>query len=413
MKNLEISDIKDKKVSFCIVLQVTLMGIKNILVQGVSFFKPINETLNVVIAAIALLFYLYSLQLVAGRRVCSSGKMFSLFILASIVITFLVFPQNREYMQAYYLRWIIVFFLTAYLIVKLNTLEWLQHYMLYGSYLITVAGIVYAVVVWNVGHSTMSDWSTYSMSMSNVVMWAAMWQLHAFFKKRNKLSGIFAIFGLLIIIVYGSRNPLLAIFVYSIICLYDRKSNKRDSYGITIVVTVLLLMGVIYFNTFIKEASSTLESYGMSSRTVSLVMSSDTEDFSTGRNYIHNEVKTLIWNNPIVGTGICGDEANINELSHSLYLNIYATYGIIIGSIFLISIIWLTIKTLKISSGLEHQILVMYMCMVFPRGFTGGDMWGSEVFWWLIGIIFMILSNKQRVRRNAVSYIRKESVSVD
>ena len=410
---LVVSNKTDKQVSLFIVLQVTLMGVKNVLVQGVPFLYDINEKLNILITSVVSILYLYALLKVGGRRTCGSAKLFAVFIASTIIFTLLVFPQNEPFMHSYYIRWIVVFFLTAYLIVKLNTLEWLQHYMLYGSYLITIAGIVYAVVVRNVGHSTMSDWSTYSMSMSNVVMWAVMWQLHAFFKKRNKLSGIFAIFGLLIIIVYGSRNPLLAFFVYSIICLYDRKSNKRDSYGITIVVTVLLLMGVIYFNTFIKEASSTLESYGMSSRTVSLVMSSDTEDFSTGRNYIHNEVKTLIWNNPIVGTGICGDEANINELSHSLYLNIYATYGIIIGSIFLISIIWLTIKTLKISSGLEHQILVMYMCMVFPRGFTGGDMWGSEVFWWLIGIIFMILSNKQRVRRNAVSYIRKESVSVD
>ena len=141
-------------------------------------------------------------------------------------------------------------------------------------------------------------------------------------------------------------------------------------------------------------------------------MSADTEDFSTGRNDIHNEIRKLIWNEPILGSGVCGDEANIGEMAHSLYLSIFVTYGVIIGTLFLIAIAVLCFKALKKARGLEHQILVMYLCLVLPRGFTGGDMWTSDVFWWLMGIAFMILSNKQRIRRNAISNTRQESVSL-
>ena len=126
-------------------------------------------------------------------------------------------------------------------------------------------------------------------------------------------------------------------------------------------------------------------------------MNSDSEDFSTGRSDIHNQVWELINESPIFGTGICGDEANMHEMAHSLYLSILCTYGIIIGFMFITFILIKTCRALKHSSGLNHQILVLFICMVFPRGFTGGDIWQSDVFWQLMGIIFMINTNYKRM----------------
>lgn len=412
---MELSNIQktDKRVSLFIVIQVSLMGVKNILVQGLPFLMSINEALNIWITALVSVLYLYAFILVWRRTVCGSGKLFALFILASIMFTLLIFPENTVFISQYYIRWIVVFFFTAYLICKLNTFAWLQHYMLMGSYLMTAAGVIYALLVYTIGHSVTSDWSTYSMSMSNVVMWAVMWQLHAFFKQGNKVSLFFAIAGFVVIFLYGSRNPLLAIFVYSIIALLDQVKSKRTS-GIISVWVVAILLGLIVLNLkpIIGSLTILFEQFGLSSRSLELVVNADTEDFSTGRNEIHKNVRTLIWDNPIIGTGICGDQAKLDEMAHSLYLNIFSTYGIIVGTVFLIVLIVLCLKGLKGAKKQEHQILVLYMCMVFPRGFTGGDMWTSDVFWWMMGIVFMILSNKQRVKKNAVSYIRQESVSM-
>lgn len=411
---LAVSNKTDKQVSLFIVLQVTLMGVKNVLVQGVPFLYDINEKLNILITSVVSILYLYALLKVGGRRTSGSAKLFAVFIASSIIFTLLVFPQNEPFMQSSYLRWIVVFFLTAYLICKLTSLEWLQHYMLMGSYFMTLSGVLYAFEVQLIGHSVTSDWSTYSMSMSNVVMWAVMWQLHAYFKNNSFWSLAFALVGIAVIFLYGSRNPLLAIFIYGLILLYDRsKSKKYSSSFMPLLLVGLLMVGlVLNVKPILNGLSSFLEGHGLSSRSLTLLLGADTEDFSTGRNDIHNEIRKLIWDNPIVGSGVCGDEANIGEMAHSLYLSVFVTYGVIIGSLFLLAVAVMCIKALKKARGMEHQILVMYLCLVLPRGFTGGDMWGSDVFWWLMGIVFMILSNKQRIRRNAVSYIRQESVSV-
>lgn len=404
----------DKRASLFIVMQVTLMGVKNILVQSMPFLFEINEQLNVMITALVSVLYLYAFFQTFGRKICTSGWLFWLFIAGSIVFTLLMFPQNTEVMSQYYLRWIVVFFLTSLLLTKLNTFEWLQYYMLRGSYAMTLAGIAYAAFVFIVGHTVNSDWSTYSMSMSNVVMWAVMWQLHAYFKQGNKLSLLFAIAGLTIILFYGSRNPLLAIVIYGLILTYDKywKSKSPLSKPFIVVFTIIMLLLVANMKPILTAISNNLGSMGISSRSITLFLSADTEDFSTGRDDIHKDMYNLISDNSLIGTGVCGDETRIGEMAHSLYLNIFSTYGIFIGVMFLIAIVLLTLRALKTAKGKEHQILVMYICLVFPRGFTGGDMWTSDVFWWLMGIVFMILSNKQRVKKYAASYIRQESVGM-
>lgn len=38
-------------------------------------------------------------------------------------------------------------------------------------------------------------------------------------------------------------------------------------------------------------------------------------------------------NDPFLGLGIAGDEVVIQELAHSMYLSIFVTYGMILGSL--------------------------------------------------------------------------------
>ena len=415
MKSQSKTENIDKKVSMFIALQVTLMGTKNILVQGVPFLFSINDKLNLIIVSIVSALYLYALLLVSKRRTCSIAKLFAIFIVASIGFTILVFPQNIAYMGQYYIRWIVVFFMTAMLISKLKSLEWLSHYMLVGSFFISFSGLLYAFFILLLGHSTTSDWSAYSMSMSNVVMLSVMWQLHAFFKKGSTISLLFALAGLAVIVMYGSRNPLIAIFLYAFILFYDKtKTNRSAASGVKMFFLMgLLLFGGFFWRPILLVVASLLDKFGIQSRSIWLLLNADTNDFSTGRNDIHKDISVLIWEHPLLGAGICGDEANMDELAHSLYLSIYITYGVVIGTVFLITVIILCIKALKRAKGVEHQVLVMYLCLVFPRGFTGGDLWVNDIFWWLMGIVFMILSKTIITRNNAtVSNIRQESVSM-
>lgn len=394
----------DKRVSLIITLQVVLLGCKNVLVQGLPLLFSINEKLNIVILGLVTPLYVYSFLILRKRKVCKDAIFFSWLIVLTIIFTIIVFPQNVEYIKVYALRTIVVLFMTSMLLVKLTTFDYIQKYMLKGSYLMTLSCVAYAAAIIVIGHTVNSEWSNYSMVMSYSALWAVMWQLHAYFKYNNLIALAFAIVGFLIIFMYGSRNPLLAIFAYVIVLILDKMNNNRSkaSRVFFLFSMGLLLLAGAFWRPILMFVAGMLDHFGISGRIVyTLLNSESTDDLTTGRSSIHDEIINVIFEHPFFGVGICGDEATIGELSHSLYLNIFSTWGLFIGLLVLLAIIRCCIVGLRNSQGLEHQILIMFMCIVFPRGFSGGDMWSSDVFWWLIGIVFMIMSHKYR-RLNSI-----------
>lgn len=404
MRNYSEKDRTDKLVSLCVALQVTLLGCKNVLVQGVPFLYDVNDKLNVIILGLITPLYIYSFFIIKARAISREAKFFWKFILLTIIVNPLLFPMNIPLISSIALRGIVVLLMTCYLLSKLNTLVHIQHYMLLGTYVMTASCILFVFLMNSIGHTTGSDWSTYSMPMSNVAMWAIMWQLHAYFKQGNKWALFAALICFAVLFSYGARNCLLAIAAYLLIFFFYkvRRGRTNTSQVLFLCSVAFFVVCAVFWHTILVATAAFLDNMGISGRAIyTLLDSDDIDDLTTGRSAIHDRLIQLIWEHPLLGMGICGDEANMGELAHSLYLNIFSTWGIIFGSVFFLALIRWTILGLKSAKGLGHELLVLLMCMVYPRGFSGGDIWVSDVFWWMMGIIFMILSNSIRTKRYA------------
>lgn len=388
----------DKFISFAIAFQVILQGSKNILVQGVPFLYSINNLLNLTIIGTALLLYLKAFVGYSTRPAPKQSIFILLFVLLTYFCTYLFYPQNFIFIQTTILRTIVSCFLTFLLVSKLRTFEYLDIYLLKGSYIITFCGILYGVVINLIGHSTTSEWSTYSMSMSNVVVLSVIWQLNKYFESKDITALVASIIGTIIIFLYGSRNPFLAIATFIIISVFfksNKNRNKTRSF-FKYVFFVLICVIISNFNAILLILQDVLDSLGVSSRMIYYLMNADTEDFSSGRVDIYNELWKVILDNSLIGRGVSGDEATINELAHNMYLSVLVTYGIFMGTFIIFYILYLTIRGLKKSKGIERNVIIMYICIVFPRSFTGGDIWLNDNLWFLMGLLISILYNNKK-----------------
>ena len=387
----------NKLISFVVAFQVIAQGCKNILVQGFPFFYEINDMLNIVIMGGSLLMYAYAL-LTTGRLripVQTIGVLF--FVGMTYLFTYMFCSQNAKYIQPTILRTLVACFFTFLLVSKLSTFEYLCDYFTKGSFLITLSGVLYAGIINVIGHSTTSEWSTYSMTMSNVLLLSVLWQLNAYFDSKNKLALIAAIIGSVVIFIYGSRNPFLAIgFFVSIKILFNskRKSSSRVAIKLFFVSVVLIVLS--FFKEILAFVGGMLDSFGLSSRTLYYLINADTEDITTGRAEIHDKLWDIVLNDPFLGFGVAGDEVVIQELAHSMYLSIFVTYGMILGSLVILYLFSQTIKGIRRTSGLNHNVIIMYACLVFPRSFTGGDIWANDYLWFLMALIISSLLQRKR-----------------
>mgnify|MGYP001139764468 FL=1 len=387
----------NKLISFVVTFQVIAQGCKNILVQGFPFFYEINDMLNVVIMGGSLLMYVYALLTTGKLRipVQTIGVLF--FVGMTYLFTYMFCSQNVKYIQPTILRALVACFFTFLLVSKLLTFEYLCDYFTKGSFLITLSGVLYAGIINVIGHTTTSEWSTYSMTMSNVLLLSVLWQLNAYFDSKNKLALIAAIIGSVVIFIYGSRNPFLAIaFFVSIKILFNSKRKSSSGVAIKLFFVSFVLIVLSFFKEILSFVGGMLDSFGLSSRTLYYLINADTVDITTGRNEIHDKLWDIVLNDPFLGLGIAGDEVVIQELAHSMYLSIFVTYGMILGSLVILYLFSQTINGIRRTSGLNHNIIIMYVCLVFPRSFTGGDIWANDSLWVLMALIISSLRQRKR-----------------
>lgn len=408
-KEVKVIDMKDpnKLISFVVAFQVIAQGCKNILVQGFPFLYGINAMLNMVIMGGALLMYLYALLSTRQLNVPSQSVGILCFVGLTYFFTYTLCPQNAKFIQPTILRTLVACFFTFLLISKLTTFEYLQKYFTNGSYLITLSGVMYAGIITMIGHSTTSDWSTYSMTMSNVLLMSVLWQLNDYFENKGKLPLLASFIGITVIFLYGSRNPFLAIVLFICIKILFSRAGKSSSGGFLKVLFVSFVLVILSnFKEILIFLSTTLESLGLGSRTIYYLMNADTEDITTGRAEIHEKLWAVIFDNPIIGHGVAGDEAVIDELAHSLYLSIFITYGFVLGSIIILYFASMAVKGIRRTTGLNHSIVVLYVCLVFPRSFTGGDIWSNDYLWFMLALIISAL-NQNRIsnslKKNIIS----------
>lgn len=394
-KEVKVIDMKDpnKLISFVVAFQVIAQGCKNILVQGFPFLYGINDMLNMVIMGGALLMYLYALLSTRQLNVPSQSVGILCFVGLTYLFTYMLCPQNAKFIQPTILRTLVACFFTFLLVSKLKTFDYIQNYFTNGSYLITLSGVMYAGIISIIGHSTTSDWSTYSMTMSNVLLMSVLWQMNDFFENKRKLPLYASIIGMAVIFIYGSRNPFLAIVFFICIKILFSRAGKRSSSGFLKVLFISFVLVILsYFKEILIFLSAKLESLGLGSRTLYYLMNADTEDITTGRAEIHEKLWAVIFDDPIIGHGVAGDEVVIDELAHSMYLSIFITYGLVLGSIIILYLASMAAKGIRRTTGLNHSIVVLYVCLVFPRSFTGGDIWSNDYLWFMLALIISALN---------------------
>ncbi len=388
----------DRLISLAVCMQVTIVGIKNALVQAVPRLYAINSLLNMILIGIVAIFYIVAVSYAGKRFVHIRASVFVIlaFILVSLSFSSIMFPGNGYVIMRWMPRMLPYCFITFLYLAELKTLLWIEYYMCRFCYITIAFAVISAFYINRIGHITSSTWSTYSMPLSYVTLVAVMWFLYKFFSRERFIDLFFALIGIAIIVLYGSRNPLLAIASYMVIQTVRHARSGKISGGrriLYILMCIIFIVTTFFWKQIVILLVQTLESFSIRSRTLNLLVSSS--DFTSGRDVIHTDLLNHLNEHPLLGLGVGGDIISINESAHGLYLSILANFGYIIGTLVIITILIICAKGYFQSKGNTKEIVLLYICLTLPRGFTGGDMWTSDVFWWMMGICIAAISIKE------------------
>lgn len=396
--NIKYIDDNDKIVASAIAFHLVLMNCKNCLVSTSDFIFSFNTVLNVVCWFLILgnygriVFFKHVLNRCPTSVITILSFLFVFCLVTQInnpdLLTSTIFPYN-------YVRETVVTFLSYCLpcFVFCSVLQ-CPHSLLHALYKRVWILFIFSLVsffLYTNGHSSSYD---YSMSYANALGFSIFIFLFLFYERRKFCYAVASVVLLTCLIICGSRGPLIGIISLLFIYLLSPNGNLKVLLVriISVLATIFLILqqGVITSNLI-----SILDGFGIESRTLRM-FSTGIINNDSGRTLYFSKVFDALNDSPVFGLGAFGGSVQVG-LTHNLYLDIWANFGYIAGSVLILFSFYSLLKIWK-TFPTYSLVIVFFSVIIFPRGFVGFDFWGTKELWILFGLMVSYYSRPQPTR---------------
>lgn len=396
-------DLTDIKISNVIVIHIYLMLCKNMLISTNGFFFALNDMLNLVITGVFVLIYA---KLFITTKVLKQTRI-SIFVILILVVLFWlvtylsyperftlnIFPYNyvKRNLRAFLAYCLPLFVVVGSMRSVDCLLEKLFDYTMI-PFLFSSVSFVFSLQYNEDGNY---------MTFGNAVM--VLCVILIFKWNQNKsLVLLLQIFSCsAYIILSGSRGSIFGVVVAFLFFLIINKDIKRRSFWIVLTI-ILGTSFLLNFNEFLNTVISFLDMIGVESRTIRLASIGEFLNDS-GRSVYHQKLLRKLNEQPIIGLGAFGGEASVG-LAHSLYLDVFANLGYLLGFIYLAFIALKIIYLVIVRKNTAYAILLLiFSAIVFPLGTVGFSFWESKELWMIMALLTFdrkFISNKQFEYRN-------------
>lgn len=188
----------------------------------------------------------------------------------------------------------------------------------------------------------------YSMTIGYILLLPLLISLEHIFLKFRWFDLLVAVVDLSIIILYGSRGPLLCVIAFMLFKIYLPNSlphSRKYLYALGTIILGLFLF--FYADALVVFLTSVLKRFGINSRTLQLTLSGRLSE-SASRNAIITYYMNETMQAPLIGYGLAGSWS-LKTYPHNVAVEVLHSYGIPLGSLILMA------SLLVVLSGLSRK----------------------------------------------------------
>lgn len=347
---------------------------------------PVIGGISIYIIPILYLFLFFLYITKYKVHVGISETLVLLFVILSIVGTYLFYPSNSEYLFESNNFWNTIYPSFRYFLVGLIFVSEKKVVNLAGK-VSCLAILVEALFIFTYmiprGLLISDEMSRAYQILPNVLL-----ALNYSINEKKLTSWIFSILGIAYILAMGTRGPvvILSAFVFA---KYLKTSSAKTWVRILIFLSIsfLILLTIdssIYVSVF-SFLRNKFDEIGVSIRVFDFILNGDLISNTTGRDELFILAIQKIAERPLFGYGVYGEWPWIGWNIHNMYLELLIHFGILIGSIVLIWVFFLIFKAyFSTKNTYARDIILIWFCMVFIRGIFGGSYLQLNTFF-LIG----------------------------
>lgn len=363
--------------------QYTLWAYVVEVIKRLPFIGMIAEFVMPVCIILCIVFSLpYILQYVRPQ------DLFFYFVPILVVcLTYLLYPINEEHINENLWRMLGIAIPMFYLGLSYNH-DICKKDLFWFSLLGVVAMSAYQIYYINSGRIVTQDNMNAAYNVLPSILFLGYW---AFERKRLGYWILF-ILSTVLLFIFGTRGPLLAVAVFitfEIVArlIISKASVKRYILFFVIVILIFAVLSTNLIITFMEFLSQCFEEIGFSTRIFDMFIEGELS-YSSGRDKLSEQIVAAIGEKPILGYGIFGDRVITGgSYVHNIVLELLCDFGIFIGTAVMIALIVLIIKALKCSKdGTVFYFILMLISLVFTKLMLSGSYLTEQYLYFLIGI---------------------------
>ena len=349
----------------CFIILLIMVWIRLIIVsyiyQAVLLIPHLSNFANVLKIGIYILVITLSLPFIL-KKIKFRDVIFGLFICIIFVVNISVYPQTAEYLTKNADLFAIAFF-SFYVGLVMENDKCIS--VLYSWSQLCMVAIIIHFIVFGL-QSEVANGAGENMGLAYRILphfcLIAMYALN----EKKVWDIVLSMVGGILLVACGARGALLCGILFLVFYGIFISSPKSKWLLFPVIGGVVIF---IYSNLSfcVKILGSVMNSMGYSTRILDAVLTGVLFD-DNGRSEIKQFMFDLALKKPWIGYGIAGDRgwSSWMTYSHSIWLELFVSYGFIIGTMILIIISVLLISAFVYSNKHEKAFLLV---MIFGGGF--------------------------------------------
>ena len=368
--------IGDFVICIAVFIQPVLVLLQHVLIDVFRMDSDATTNYRVVLTAIPMLsaialgFYRRTLRFVV------------VYFIAAIVLllTVLFFPKNEKYIRYEGLRFLLPLIIpTVVCFTVVNSKKMVRKALDIMAWVSSLLVVFYA---WSFFTGRFSI-DSYNMSFS----YGCLLPMIVLYSQRRLIPTILSIFLFFVVVAIGSRGGAIIFVAYVII---DAVLNWRKGRWYVLISGGILVL-------LIPSFLAILGRFDIGSRTLRLLNSGDIT-YDAGREEIYSTCTRALADNPLFGVGLFGDRVLLDgAYCHNFFLEIGLDFGLILGGMVLLFLIWCFIRSFRRSKGEDKDLLLIITFGCFlPFMVSGSYLISNNVALWM-GLLLLLNRRKSAI----------------
>lgn len=374
-----------KFIAFILCFDIISLGLNSLFNKYIAYGTVVDSLLLYAIA----FYYIVRGAIASNKRIQSESVLFLIGLSIVILSNLLIHPNIEQYIKPTDY----IYLATSAVVLIVSSLDYSIPYIYSLLSKIYKIAIIFGVIhlIYGAKSGIYTTWMS-DMASGYSLLPAELFAIDYWF--RFKKGWVWGAIGAITIFLFGSRGPLLLVFLFLLISLVRFSKSIRAK--MLLISGLLAISGFVYSKAYIGLLISLQRFFSRYDITIaSIEKVLYYEDVSNGRTGIYNEVIALINKHPLFGSGFFSDRS-IGVYAHNLILEILVDFGYVIGIPIIVFIFYkishalLCAKNIK-DEGLFSFLLILILSSVGKLMISGSYL-TDPIFFLLLSVIIQIKS---------------------